>query len=106
VAEILGPARSVIKPGVACPPRGPKILPVGARGVVRTAQFNGKQEWTPPGAEAACAAPATVKQTTPQRVTPFHPATGRPETGAWEGGKGSICQPGYRPTRRLPHRQP
>ena len=69
-------------------------------------RLDGKQEWTPPGAEAACAAPATVKQTTPQGVTPFHPATGRSETGAWEGGKGSICQPGYRPTRRLPHRQP
>lgn len=57
-------------------PPGPKILPVGARGVVHTAQFNGKQE-SKPGllkqsrAQATCAAPATVKQTAPQGATPF-----------------------------------
>lgn len=54
---------------------GPKIPPVGARGVVHTAQFNGKQEWKPPNtgpkAQATCAAPATVKQTAPQGANPF-----------------------------------
>ena len=38
-----------------------KIHRVGARGVVHTPQFNGKQEGLPPWANLTCAAPATVR---------------------------------------------
>ena len=67
-----------------------RIRRVGARTAVHAVQFNGKQEPEPFGPRSACAAPATVKQTEPSPVPLSSSATGRPETGAWEGDEGGL----------------
>ena len=55
----------------------PTIVPVGARGVVHTLQFNGKQEGEFDRTDPTCAAPATVKRTCLfQGAAPSTQATG------------------------------